>query len=355
MTILDEWTQDSVWYNALAVFEKYGIKLPTRKYFKGLIRTVCSKLGVTREQIGIVAAPWATMYYGGEWRVVSFDAVSSLAENGTDIIFIEKLDMVRVFGRYADRYGLALVNSHGHLVEYAEDLADKAQTSGAHVAIAVDYDIPGILIASALKGIIWLGVNDVTLKYFGISKQDKNRVVPYNPKKKRITDENFIDLVKSDNRFRGKVDIDFLLRYKVELDAVLAEVGSERLFGYFMDLLKKAYPKRDYTRVISSKPSLEHHYPKSIRNLEQYISNHVDSLVKKESEEIESELKDTKGFIEVEEKKKEIDKRLGEIVEADEHLKDIASAIEDLASQEGYDLEKLDSQERNHGENDDRV
>ena len=122
-----------------------------------------------------------------------------------------------------------------------------------------------------------------------------------------------------------------------------------------MDLLKKAYPKRDYTRVISSKPSLEHHYPKSIRNLEQYISNHVDSLVKKESEEIESELKDIKGFIEVEEKKKEIDKRLGDIVEADEHLKDIASAIEDLASQEGYDLEKLDSQERNHGENDDRV
>jgi hypothetical protein len=343
MTNIDEWTQDSVWYNALAVFEKYGIKPPTRKYFKGLIRTVCGKLGVTREQIGIVAAPWATMYYKGKWRVVSFDAVSSLAENGTDIMFIEKLDMVRVFGRNADRYGLALVNSHGHLVEYAEDLAYKAQTSGAHVAIAVDYDIPGILIASALKGVIWLGVNDETLKYFVISKQDKKRVVSYNPKKKRITDENFINLVKSDNRFQGKVDINFLLRYKVELDAVLAEVGSERLFRYFMDLLKKVYPKRDYTRVISSKPSLEHHYHKSIRNFNQYLSNHANSLIKKESEKIESELKNIEGFIEVEEKKKEIDKRLGDIVESDEHLKNIASAIEDLASQKGYDLEKPDS------------
>jgi hypothetical protein len=146
-----------------------------------------------------------------------------------------------------------------------------------------------------------------------------------------------------------------LLRYKVELDAVLTEVGSERLFRHFMDLLKKAYPKRDYTRVISAKPSLEHHYHKSIRNFKQYISNHADSVVKKESEKIESELKDIKGFIEVEEKEKEIDKRLGDIIEADEHLKDIASAIEDLASQEGYDLEKLDSQERNHGENDERV
>jgi hypothetical protein len=249
-----------------------------------------------------------------------------------------------VFGRYADRYGLALVNSHGHLVEYAEDLADKAQTSGAHVAIAVDYDIPGILIASALKGVIWLGVNDETLKYFGISKQDKKRAIPYNPKKKRITDDKFIDLVKSDSRFRGKVDIDFLLRQKVELDAVLAEVGSERLFRYFMDLLKKAYPKRDYTRVISSKPSLEHHYHKPIRNFKQYLSNHTDSLVKKESEKIESELKEIEGFIEVEEKEKEIDKRLGDIIEADEHLKNIASAIEDLASKKGYDWGKLDSE-----------
>jgi hypothetical protein len=135
MTILDEWTQDSVWYNALAVFEKYGKKLPTRKYFKGLIRTVCSKLGVTREQIGIVAAPWAVMYYKGDWTLVSFDAVDSLAENGTDIIFIEKLDQVKVHGKHADKYGIALVNSHGHLVDYAEDLARKAKASGAHVGL----------------------------------------------------------------------------------------------------------------------------------------------------------------------------------------------------------------------------
>jgi hypothetical protein len=133
------------------------------------------------------------------------------------------------------------------------------------------------------------------------------------------------------------------LRYKVELDAVLAEVGSERLFGYFMDLLKKAYPKRDYTRVISSKPSLEHHYHKSIRNFTKYLSSHAESITEKESEKIEEELKDVLGFIDVPEKEKEIDKRLGDIVEADEHLKDIASAIEGLASQEGYDLEKLDS------------
>ena len=66
---LDEWTQDSVWYNALSIFEKWNVNLPTRKHLKSLIRGVCRKLGVTREQIGIVAAPWATMYYRGQWYI----------------------------------------------------------------------------------------------------------------------------------------------------------------------------------------------------------------------------------------------------------------------------------------------
>ena len=352
MTTLDDWTQDSVWYNTLAVFEKYGIKLPTRKYFKGLIRKVCNKLGVSREQIRIVAAPWAIMYYRGDWTGVSFDAVSSLAEKGTDIIFIEKLDMVKVFGKYADQYGIALVNSHGHLVEYAEDLAEKAEASGAHVAIGVDYDIPGILIASKLRGVLWLGVNEETLLHFGISKQDKQRVVPYNPKRKRITDENFEELVNSNPRFAGKVGIDFLKRNKVELDAVLAEVGSRRLFEYFKDLIEEKHPKRDYTRVIESRPALEHHYPKAIRYFTRYILDHVESITEDEMKDIQSELRDVKGFLDVPEKEKEIDKRYGDIVAGDKHLKDIAEAIKNLASQEGYDLDQYDSQEKHHGGND---
>lgn len=141
----------------------------------------CERLGKTREQLGTVAAPWVTMYFRGSWTGVSFDAVNSLAKNRTDIIFIEKLDLVRVFGKYADRYGLALVKSHGHLVDYAKDLADAAEASGAHVAIATDYDIPRVLIASEIKGVIWLGINEKMLQQFGFSKQNKLMVVPYTP------------------------------------------------------------------------------------------------------------------------------------------------------------------------------
>ena len=232
------------------------------------------------------------------------------------------------------------VHSHGHLSDYAHDLAKMAKVSGAHVAIVTDYDIPGILIASALQGVVWLGVNEEMLKHFGLFKENKQRVVPYNPKKDRIKPETFKKMVESDNRFYGTVDIDFLKENKVELDAILSHVGSERLWNYLMNKLKESYPTRDYTRVISSKPSLLDHYPQTIKNFNQYIHSHVDSLIAKESEKIESELKDVEGFIDVKEKRQDIDKRLGKLIENDKHLTGMASKIEEMVKKAGYDISK---------------
>jgi hypothetical protein len=111
-------TQSTVWYLALPIFEKYKVKLPKRESFTKKIKKVCEKLGVTREQIGIVAKARATMYYDGHWYPVSYDAISTLAKNGTDIIFIEKVNIVNVLCKYADRYGIALVDTEGAFVDY---------------------------------------------------------------------------------------------------------------------------------------------------------------------------------------------------------------------------------------------
>ena len=59
----------------------------------------------------------------------------------------------------------------------------------------------------------------------------------------------------------------------------------------------------------------------------QYIHNHVDSLIPNECEKIEAELNDVEGFLEVEKTKEEIEKRLGDIVEADQHLKKIGQNL----------------------------
>jgi hypothetical protein len=186
--------------------------------------------------------------------------------------------------------------------------------------------------------VVWLGVNEKMLQYFGLAKQNRSLVVSYNPKKKGIDPDGFRDLVKSDVRFRGVVDIDFLKKNKIELDAILAAAGSEDLWKYLMEELKESYPTRDYNRVISSRPSLLNHYPKSINNLGRYIHNHVESLISKEREKIKAELDDVEGFLEVKKKKEEIEKRLGDIVEADPHLKNMGLKLEELIRKEGYDI-----------------
>jgi hypothetical protein len=156
-------------------------------------------------------------------------------------------------------------------------------------------------------------------------------------------------LVESDGRFRGFVDIDFLKKSKIELDAILAAVGSEKLWKYLMERLKESHPTRDYNRVISSRPSLLYHYPQSIKNLVRYMDNHIDSLISKEREKIEAELKDVEGFVEVEKKKKEIEKRLGDIVEADPDLKKMGQKLEELITKEGYDISQVQEPEDKEG------
>ena len=165
----DRWTQDSVWYNFQPVLQKHGINV-TRETVKKLIRVVCANLGVTRESLGIFAAARAEMYFDGRWSSVSYNAIEELAGNGTDVIFIEKLDLVEVLSTYADKYGVAMVKTTGYLTEYGKKLVRAADRSGGHVAIITDYDVYGLHIASKVSGIPRIGIDEETLNYFGLVK-----------------------------------------------------------------------------------------------------------------------------------------------------------------------------------------
>jgi len=58
-------SQQTVWYLSLPYFDQYKVNLPKRKSFLNRIKVVCEKLGVTREELGIVAKARATMYFNG--------------------------------------------------------------------------------------------------------------------------------------------------------------------------------------------------------------------------------------------------------------------------------------------------
>ncbi len=75
----------------------------------------------------------------------------------------------------------------------------------------------------------------------------------------------------------------------------------------------------------------------SYQKFNSYIEEHVQSLLTEEQQKIESELENVEGFINVADKREEIDKRLGKIVENDSHLKEIASKLEEMAKKVVYD------------------
>ena len=124
LKIADRWTQSTVWYRLRPILIENGLEINqgTREYVTGLINTICKEcFGLKREKLGIIASPRASLYFDGEWTSVSLDNVESLAEKGTDVIFIEKQGIVEVLASYADEYGIALVNNVGHLTEYGKD------------------------------------------------------------------------------------------------------------------------------------------------------------------------------------------------------------------------------------------
>src|SRR5215471_13119917 len=155
-------TLDGVWYRLLSVFEQNRMKRPSREWVKKLIKKACDDLHVTRESLNIFAGARAVMYFQGNWSSVKFDDVKSLARNGTDILFIEKMGIVEIFTEHADKYGIAIVNTQGLLTEYGKDLMKEAQRQGGHVAILSDYDDHGLLMASKVPDIPRIGIDERT-------------------------------------------------------------------------------------------------------------------------------------------------------------------------------------------------
>jgi hypothetical protein len=356
----DERTQDSIWYNCLPLWEneRYGnVPKPTRDHFKVEIDTMCSRNKVTREELGIIASPWAAIYYEGIWRLVSYDAIIELAKKGVSLVFIEKRDIVQSLGPYAFDDGVALVNSRGFLVEYAKKLAEAARKGRAHIFIMTDYDTAGILIAYEMPDAIWLGCDERMLKKFGIKHNNKNYAIDYTPNKARTNEYDLQQILKHDKRF-AHVDVDFIRKKRidgmvvegkrVELDAVLARASEQEyggspkvLWDYIKELIDDAAPIQDYNRAVQSKsPTLSNHYPKPYRQLTTFVEQFIDNIIAPTKERIESELRKTVGLTNVEELKEYVDKEEGKIITDNKLLKKLGMAIKEIDKKYKFGIAK---------------
>jgi hypothetical protein len=225
--------------------EKLNIHV-TREYFKSLLRKICNKYGKKRSEVGIITGARAELYFDDRWESVSFDAIEELAQKGTDIIFIEKEGIIDELKPHADKYGIAMVNSRGYLTEYAHDLIEAAKELGANIVIITDYDLSGANLASKCsQDIPWVTMDDGTLEYFDLQKD--STIVVEATNKKLI--ERVEEIIEEDARF-ADLDIDFLRTSRIEINAVIAQVGDQRFWKFIMDKLQQLYSTRNYNRAI---------------------------------------------------------------------------------------------------------
>ena len=360
------WTLSTPWYLSQNVFKKFVPPIsPTRDYVTGLVLKLCREARVTRESLGIITGARAELYFDGSWSSVSFDKIEQLAAKGTDMLFIEKAGVPEILTGFADKYGIAMVNTRGHITEYGKALADAAKKSGARIVVIVDYDAAGIKIASEYPtSMHWIGINDATLRYFKITRESveiqcetdqykdyvlklvKNGRHPYNAENDNagLHDDRFKDIdlefitTKNSDSEGGKSK-------RVEIDAVLALVGDERFFERILYELYKRHPKRDYNRAMES-PTKESYFnnnnfdilPKPVRTLLTRIQDVADAATLEEEETIKTELEDIDGFIDVEVKKEEIEQRLAKALVEDKDMKVIIGECEELTSSDNHNL-----------------
>ncbi|HKI06873.1 MAG TPA: OmpH family outer membrane protein [Nitrososphaeraceae archaeon] len=348
-------TQNQLWYVSLPLIKRWvdegRLKKPkNRNNFLDQIRKVCDHYDVKREEVGVMAGAYAQMFFNGHWSAVNFEDIGVLADMGVVILFIEKQDVVQTLGPFTSKYGVALVNSKGHLSEYAKDLSEAAEDEGAKIAILSDYDIPGLHIASKLPNACWLGVDEDMLECFGITHEDEDNVIPYDPAV-GLGDEEIKADIESDERFAyPRVDIGWLKQrihdqyqgkkykaagHKVEIDAVLAKVGTEAFWNYLMSKMEEAFDTMDYTRVIHA----HNHIPQTgaienfvvpsiVHQLASHINDRYRELTKERRTELEEDLQDYEdGFVVVEDKENEIRKEINEIAYKDQEAKDIESVL----------------------------
>ena len=116
----DRWNTSTPVYRIRPILEKNGLGHLTRKYLQGLVRTICNRLGVKLEDVGIYEATRAQLYFKGGIYDVSLEQLAEIRKKGADILIIEKAGVVELLMPHADKYGFALCYTKGFLTDNAK-------------------------------------------------------------------------------------------------------------------------------------------------------------------------------------------------------------------------------------------
>jgi hypothetical protein len=226
---------------------------------------------------------------------------------GTDLLIIEKEGVAEVLGPFADKKGIALLNTRGFLTEYATILSDLSRQNGCNVSILTDFDASGLLLAKKVPSIYRLGIDFGTLDYFGLTpteieeeyEPDNNHMKPL----KYIASNSNCE-AEDDENYALTDYLQFVNSKRIEIDSVLAKVGNQRFWNFIIYKLDKKFRTRNYNRSVNIP---EYIMPSVLEELIRKVNSKVAVILAPKRGEIIRELSHVQGFIEpLEEKEEEI-------------------------------------------------
>jgi hypothetical protein len=291
LRITDRLTQRGAWYRVRPIMVADGFEPrkdwgTTGKSFAENIREHCKQLwpdeNITREYLGIFAKARGMFYYKGEKYPIEFDAIEELASKAAINIVIEKEGVPAVLEPYADKYGVALINSQGRFVDYVKDFVREAM-KGSVVVTLLDDDKVGREMAQSTDA-IKIGVSKKTIVWF--------------------QQNGYPELRLEDVQEEYSPDGGYTREYRIEIDAILAKVKAEGLWKYIMYKLKELAPF-DLTKAIDM-PAKEDLYTPEVQGILSFFNEYKDKVLEDENEQIQQELEHVSELTDIKAKQDEI-------------------------------------------------
>jgi hypothetical protein len=280
------WTQSDVFYatrKLLIETYHYTNDEINRDYITGLIKQVCEEdLGVKRDDIGILAADRAQLYFKGKWSDVGLKEIEQLSMYGIALLIIEKEGVAEQLSVFADEKGIALLNTRGFLTEYAEILSKKSEKDGCNVAILTDFDASGLVLAAKAPNAYRIGIDfgtleDLRLDIKGVEEE-------YRP-------GNHLEPLQQGGKLAALYPqewIDYIRTKRIEINSVTEELNdNEKFWNWIVNEFRTRFANWDYTRAVDIP---EYVMPKPLQLLNENIEKAGTAILKKRVEKLKKRL-----------------------------------------------------------------
>ena len=302
-------TQQGLYYK---IRKAMGGKMDIRRdSFISAILSECRSNGWKRAELGIFAAVRSEMYFRAQVYQISWESIKDLAQKGSDVILIEKEGIALALAPYAEKRGVALVNSRGFIVDYAKDLLELSRRSNANLFQITDLDDSGLLISSQVPEIPRIGIDLRTLSLLDLIYEEVAE--EYNPKKH----------IKALTEIQRRL----VAKKRIEIDSILAEVGPERLWNHLEERMLELAPTRDLTRSIDLSVEL----PLKIIEPLNILTNWIKSIGYPKQTALIKRIENwDMDFTDINEMEKKLQSDIVEVIEADVRTEEVSKALYDI-------------------------